>query len=66
MGGHLRIPPAGLGKKAYRSSYTVTGIAILVSVSLFEKTDLRELLTVYDEKRSHLYSDQNVKELNLF
>ena len=53
-------------KKAYRSSYTVTEIATLVSVSLFEKTDLNELLTAPDEKHSHLNSNQNVKELTLF
>ena len=53
-------------KKAYRSSYTVTEIATLVSVSLFEKTDLNELLTVPDEKQSHLNFNQNVKELTLF
>ena len=53
-------------KKAYRSSYTVTEIATLVSVSLFEKTDLNELLTAPDEKPSHLNSNQNVKELTLF
>lgn len=53
-------------KKACRSSYTVTEIATLVSVSLFEKTDLNELLTAPDEKPSHLNSNQNVKELTLF
>ena len=53
-------------KKACRSSYTVTEIATLVSVSLFEKTDLNELLTTPDEKPSHLNSNQNVKELTLF
>lgn len=53
-------------KKAYRSSYTVTEIATLVSVSLFEKTDLNELLTTPDEKPSHMNSNQNVKELTLF
>lgn len=53
-------------KKAYRSSYTVTEIATLVSVSLFEKTDLNELLTSPDEKLSHLNSNQNVNEPTLF
>lgn len=53
-------------KKAYRSSYTVTEIATLVSVSLFEKTDLNELLTVPDEKQTYLNFNQNVKELTLF
>ena len=32
-------------KKVYQSHYTVTEIATLVSVSLFEKADLKELLT---------------------
>lgn len=53
-------------KKAYRSSYTVTEIATLVGVSLFEKTDLNELLTSPDEKLSHLNSNQNVNEPTLF
>ena len=45
VGGHLCTPPADLGEKPYRSSYTITEIATLVSISLFEKTDLNELLT---------------------
>ena len=53
-------------KKAYHSSYTVTEIATLVSVSLFEKTDLNELLTSPDEKHRYLNSNQNVNELTLF
>ena len=53
-------------KKAYRSSYTVTEIATLVSVSLFEKTDLNELLTSPNEKLRYLNSNQNVNEPTLF
>ena len=53
-------------KKAYKSQYSVTEIATLVSVSLFEKTDLKELLSSPKEKISYLKSNQNVKELTLF
>ena len=53
-------------KKAYRSKYTITEIATLVSVSLFEKTDLHELLTAPDEKSRHKDSNQNSNELTLF
>ena len=53
-------------KKVYQSHYTVTEIATLVSVSLFEKADLKELLTVPKEKINYLKSNQNVNELTLF
>ncbi len=53
-------------KKTYKSQYSVTEIATLVSVSLFEKTDLKELLSSPKEKISYLKSNQNVKELTLF
>lgn len=53
-------------KKACHSSYTVTEIATLISVSLFEKTDLNELLTCPKEKLCYLNLNQNVKELTLF
>lgn len=52
-------------KKVYQSHYTVTEIATLVSVSLFEKADLKELLTAPKEKINYLKSNQNVKELTL-
>ena len=45
---------------------TVTEIATLVSVSLFEKADLKELLTAPKEKINYLKSNQNVNELTLF
>ena len=66
VGGHLCTLPADLGEKPYRSSYTITEIATLVSISLFEKADLNELLTTPEEKQSHLNFNQNVKELTLF
>lgn len=53
-------------KKTYHSSYTITEIATLVSVSLFEKTDLNELLTSPNEKLRYLNSNQNVNEPTLF
>ena len=53
-------------KKVYQSHYTVTEIATLVSVSLFEKADLKELLTAPKEKINYLKSNQNVNELILF
>ena len=53
-------------KKAYQSKYTITEIATLVSVSLFEKTDLHELLTTPNEKSRYMNSNQNGSELTLF
>ena len=53
-------------KKLYQSDYSITEIAMLVSVSLFEKTGLNELLASPNEKSACLNSNQNVKELNLF
>ena len=53
-------------KKLYQSDYSITEIATLVSVSLFEKADLRELLASPSEKVYCQNSNQNVKELTLF
>lgn len=56
----------GWVKKLYQSDYSITEIATLVSVSLFEKADLRELLTSPNNKLGHSNSNQDVKELTLF
>jgi transposase len=53
-------------KKLYQSDYSITEIATLVSVSLFEKADLKGLLTQPNDKLGYLNSNQNVKELTLF
>lgn len=53
-------------KKAYQSKYTITEIATLVSVSLFEKADLHELLTTPNEKSRNMDSSRNGNELTLF
>ena len=53
-------------KKIYQSDYGITEIATLVRVSLFEKADLKELLTTPNDKIGYLNSNQNVKELTLF
>lgn len=53
-------------KKLYRSDYSITEIATLVSVSLFEKADLKELLALPNDKPGYLNPKQNVKELTLF
>ena len=53
-------------KKAFHSQYTITEIATLVSVSLFEKVDLKELLASPKEKSCYLNSNQIVKEPTLF
>ena len=53
-------------KKLYQSEYSITEIATLVSVSLFEKADLSELLASPNEKVRCQNSNQNVKELTLF
>ena len=54
-------------KKLYRSDYSITEIATLASVSLFEKASLNELLTSPKDKLACLYSNQNVNEqLTLF
>jgi hypothetical protein len=53
-------------KKAYQSKYTITDIATLVSVSLFEKADLHELLTTPNEKSRNMDSSRNGNELTLF
>ena len=53
-------------KKLYQSDYSITEIATLVSVSLFEKADLSDLLTSPSEKVYCQNSNQNVKELTLF
>ena len=53
-------------KKLYRSDYSITEIATLVSVSLFEKADLKELLALPNDKPGYLISKHNVEELTLF
>lgn len=53
-------------KKLYQSDYSITEIATLVSVSLFEKADLKDLLAFPNDKLGYLNSNQNVKELTLF
>lgn len=53
-------------KKLHQSEYTITEISTLVSVSLFEKESLHELLTSPNEKLCQMNSDQYVKELTLF
>ena len=53
-------------KKLYQSDYSITESATLVSVSLFEKADLKELLALPNDKPGYLNSKQNVKELTLF
>ena len=53
-------------KKLYQSDYSITELATLVSVSLFEKADLKELLALPNDKLGYLNSKQNVKELTLF
>ena len=54
-------------KKLYRSDYSITEIATLASVSLFEKASLNELLASPKDKHVCLNSNHNVKEqLTLF
>ena len=53
-------------KKLYQSDFSITEIATLVSLSLFEKADLKGLLTQPNDKLGYLNSNQNVKELTLF
>ena len=53
-------------KKLYQSDYSITEIATLVSVSLFEKADLKELLALPNDKLGYLNSKHNVEELTLF
>lgn len=53
-------------KKLYQSDYSITEIATLVSVSMFEKADLKDLLAFPNDKLGYLNSNQNVKELTLF
>ena len=49
-------------KATYKSPYSVTECATLLSVSALEKTDIKELLTLTEP----LNQNQNVKERNLF
>lgn len=49
-------------KATYKSPYTITECATLLSVSALEKTDMKELLTLAEP----LNQNKNVKELNLF
>ena len=49
-------------KATYKSPYTITECAKLLSVSALEKTDMKELLTLNEP----LNQNQNVKELSLF
>lgn len=53
-------------KKLYCSSYSITEIATIIRLSLFEKTDLKELLTSPAERLRYLNSNQNAIELTLF
>lgn len=52
-------------KAKTQSKYTITEIAMLLSISVFEKTDLVELLTLPNERLISLLSNQNVKDLQL-
>lgn len=49
-------------KATYKSPYSVTECATLLSVSVLEKTDIKEVLTLTEP----LNQNQNVKERNLF
>lgn len=53
-------------KKLYCSRYSITEIATIIRLSLFEKTDLKELLTSPAERLRYLNSNQNAIELTLF
>ena len=60
------IPVLALGKKPYPGGCSITKLATLVSIFLFGKANLKELLTLPNDKHGHLNSNQNVKELTLF
>lgn len=48
-------------KKLYQSDYSITEIATLVSVSLFEKADLKGLLTQPNDKLGYLNSNVSLR-----
>ena len=52
-------------KAKLQSKYTITEIAMLLSVSVFEKADLAELLTHPNDRLVSLLSNQNVKDQQL-
>ena len=52
-------------KAKTQSKYTITEVAMLLSVSVFEKTDLTELLTHPNDRLVSLLSNQNVKDQQL-
>ena len=52
-------------KAKTQSKYTITEVAMLLSASVFEKTDLTELLTHLNDRLVSLLSNQNVKDQQL-
>ena len=52
-------------KARTQSKYTITEVAMLLSASVFEKTDLTELITHPNDRFVSLLSNQNVKDQQL-
>lgn len=45
-----------------KSGYSITEIATLFELSVFEKADLSELLTKPEDKSTEIFQNQNIKD----